>query len=275
MAFFPTNQNLFSVVLVIFTTSFLLLATELVTSQKTVSFDITNFSTSESDISLQGSASILSNGILDIANPANSKYLAGRALYSTPVPIWDKTIGNVASFVTSFSFRVHDYQSIVPTDGFVFILVPQDRANIPSNSNGGNLGIVDGNSAYNPFVGVEFDNYVNEWDPKHAHVGINANSLISLKTVKWKRVSSALVNVKISYDNHSKTLNVVVYYPDGTFSTVAQVIDLKAELPETARIGFSAATSGGAGQLVNLHSWSFKLKLDTTTPNNIASYSAI
>jgi hypothetical protein len=275
MAFFPTNQNLFSVVLVIFTTSFLLLATELVTSQKTVSFDITNFSNSKSIISLQGSASILSNGILDIANPTDPNYLAGRALYSAPVPIWDETTGNVASFVTSFSFRVHDYQKFVTSDGFVFFLVPQDRANIPSNSTGGNLGIVNENSAYNPFVGVEFDSYANRWDPKYTHVGINANSLISLKKIKWNRVNGALVDVNISYDNLSKTLNVVVSYPDGTFSTIAQVIDLKAELPNTVRIGFSAATSRGAGQLNNLHSWSFKSNLDTTTPNNIASFSAI
>jgi len=276
MAFFPTNQNLFSVVLVIFTTSFLLLATEPVTSQKTVSFNITNFSTSKSSFSLQGSSAVLPSGVVTITNPGDPKNVVGRILHYTPVPIWDSTTGNVASFITSFTFKVVDYKNMKPASGLVFILTPPDRANIPGNSVGGNLGVVDGNSPHNQFVGVEFDTGSSgSWDPKHSHVGIDVNSLISLKTVKWNRVSGALVDVNISYDNLSKTLNVVVYYPDGTFTTIAQVIDLKAVLPDTVRIGFSAATTTAARQLHHLHSWSFNSNLDTTAPNNIASFSAI
>jgi len=276
MAFFSTNQNLFSVVLLIFTTSFLFLATELVTSQKTVSFNITNFITSKSNFSLQGSSVVLSNGIVSITNPGDPNHVVGRILHYTPVPIWDNTTGNVANFITSFTFKVVDYNNMEPASGLVFILTPPDRANIPGNSVGGNLGVVDGNNAHNQFVGVEFDTSSSgSWDPKYRHIGIDVNSLISLKTVKWNRVSGALVDVTITYDNLSKTLNVVVYYPDGTFTTIAQVIDLKEVLPHTVRIGFSAATTTGARQLHHLHAWSFKSNLDTTTPNNIASFSAI
>ncbi|KEH43376.1 legume lectin beta domain protein [Medicago truncatula] len=244
MAFFPTNQNLFSVVLAIFITSFLLLATELVNSQKTVSFNISNFYNSQSIISLQGTY---------------DKYGSGRALYSTPVPIWDKTTGNVASFVTSFTFQVSNFKNFYPGSGFIFFLTPTDKANIPPTSYGANLGVVDDNNAYNQFVGVEFDAF----------------------SVKWNRVSGALVDVNISYDSLSKTLNVIVSYPDGTFSTIAQVIDLKAVLPDTVRIGFSG-TSSSVGtnltqvrQLQYIHSWSFKSNLattKTTISDNIASF---
>ncbi|RHN81329.1 putative concanavalin A-like lectin/glucanase domain-containing protein [Medicago truncatula] len=247
MAFFPTNQNLFSVVLAIFITSFLLLATELVNSQKTCRV-------------------FLHSGILLISNPAYDKYGSGRALYSTPVPIWDKTTGNVASFVTSFTFQVSNFKNFYPGSGFIFFLTPTDKANIPPTSYGANLGVVDDNNAYNQF---------------YKHIGINVGSLISLRTVKWNRVSGALVDVNISYDSLSKTLNVIVSYPDGTFSTIAQVIDLKAVLPDTVRIGFSG-TSSSVGtnltqvrQLQYIHSWSFKSNLattKTTISDNIASF---
>lgn len=274
MAFFTTNQNLFSVVLLIFTTSFFLLETELVNSQKTVSFNISNFTTSQSDVSLQGSSVILPDGIVSITNPNDPTYLAGRILHYTPVPIWDNITANVASFITTFTFKVVDFKDFSPGSGLVFHLLPLDQNYLPNNSDGGYLGVIDSKNAFNQFVGVEFDG-VSPWDPKYTHVGIDVNSLISLKTVKWNRVSGALVDVNISYDNLSKTLNVVVSYPDGTFSTIAQVIDLKEVLPHTVRIGFSAATLNTTRQLHHIHSWSFKSNLDTTTTttsDNIASF---
>jgi len=162
----------------------------------------------------------------------------------------------------------------------IFFLTPTDKANIPQASNGGNLGVVDDNNAYNQFVGVEFDTYSNWFDPEDKHIGIDVGSLISLKTVKWNRVSGALVDVNISYDNLSKTLNVIVSYPDGTFSTIAQVIDLKAVLPDTVMIGFSGTSSVSTNsteirQRQYIHSWSFKSNLDTTKTtisDNIASF---
>ncbi|KAK2372631.1 putative bark agglutinin LECRPA3 [Trifolium repens] len=271
MAFFPTNQNLFCVMLVILTT-FLLLATELVNSQKTVSFDITNFTNSESSVSLQGAAVITRDGLVSLT-PTDNEHV-GRLLYLTPVSIWDSNTGNIASFITSFRFDVVSFLDLPPASGFVFHLVPEDKADIPSNSAGGYLGIVDSQNANNQFVGVEFDT-VSPWDPPYNHVGIDVNSVLSLNTVKWNRVSGSFVDVDISYDPVSKTLNVVVKYRDGTFKTFDQVIDLKQVLPPTVRIGFSAAITTDAHQFHNIHSWSFHSNLDTTTTttsaNNIAS----
>lgn len=128
----------------------------------------------------------------------------------------------------------------------------------PSNSAGGNLGVVDGKNAFNRFVGVEFDSYVNEWDPNLARVGIDVNSLISLKTEKWNRVSGSLVKVTITYESLTKTLSVS--WSNGNIgpmiSTVSQVVDLKAVLPEVVRVGLSATTTEKR-ETHDIHSWSF------------------
>jgi hypothetical protein len=242
--FFPTNniQKLFCVVLVI------LLATELVNSQKTVSFNFTNFKTTKSDIILQGTAKISSSGVLELTDPYDPKVFVGRALYTLPVPIWDASTGNVASFITTFSFILENFGTTTPADGIVFFLAPPNTI-IPNVSIGGWLGVIDGNNGFNQFVGVEFDNYANEWDPKYPHIGIDVNSLISLKTTPWNRVNRALVCVSIAYDSNSKTLSVVLTDNNGQLSTVAQVVDFKDVLPETVRIGFSASTSGPSRQL--------------------------
>jgi hypothetical protein len=269
MANFFTTNKLFSVVLVI------LLATKLVNSDKTVSFTISNFSGSKSIITLEEDAKISADGVLELNNPEESDVFVGRAFYTSPVPIWDPSTGNVASFITTFSFILQDFGNTQPADGLVFFLAPPD-ATIPSTSVGGWLGVIDGKNAFNQFVGVEFDNFINEWDPDYSHIGIDVNSLISLKTTPWKRVNEVLVEVSIAYDSNSKILSVVLSDDLQQLSTVAQVVDFKDVLPETVKIGFSASNS--AGQRHNIHSWAFSSILKTATSstnsNNITSYVA-
>lgn len=255
----PTQKPLFSVFLLIFTTFFLLL-TRNANSANPISFNFTKFSTlGQSNITLQGKAKILANGVLALTSHEQPGWNTGRALYTTPVRIWDSTTGIIASFVTSFSFIVEDFKGNGPADGIVFFLAPQDNnIEIPSNSAGGNLGVVDGKNAFNRFVGVEFDSYANEWDPNSAHVGIDVNSLISLKTEKWNRVSGSLVKVTITYESLTKTLSVS--WSNGNIgpmiSTVSQVVDLKAVLPEVVRVGLSATTTEKR-ETHDIHSWSF------------------
>ncbi|WJX13934.1 hypothetical protein P8452_04268 [Trifolium repens] len=113
-------EKLFCVVLVIF-----LLATklELVNSQKTVSFSISDFKSNTSTLILQGTAHTLPSGALELTDP-NSPSLSqiGRALYTTPIPIWDSATGNVASFITTFSFIIENVGTDVLSSGFVFFL---------------------------------------------------------------------------------------------------------------------------------------------------------
>ncbi|GAU17022.1 hypothetical protein TSUD_37800 [Trifolium subterraneum] len=274
--FFPTNiQKLFSVVLVI------LLATELVNSHKSVSFNITNFKNAA--ITVQGSAEISASGVLELNDPNDPEVFVGRVLYATPVPIWDRSTGNVASFITTFTFIVEDVGRWPPADGLAFFLAPTNHTQIPDNSDGGKLGLVDGNSHFNQFVGVEFDSFINEWDPDYSHIGIDVNSLISLKTTPWKRVNGEVVNVSIAYDSNSKTLSVFLPDNNGQLSTVAQVVvDFKDVLPETVIIGFSASNSIDYRQHHIIKSWSFhstfkttpKKTLRITSSNDISSYVA-
>ncbi|MCH79826.1 putative bark agglutinin LECRPA3-like, partial [Trifolium medium] len=240
-------------------------------SQKSVSFNFDKFTPGQSSLTLQGSAKISSSGILGLTNSAQTTPNVGRVLYSTPVPIWDSKTGKVASFVTSFSFVIETLKGFTPADGLIFFLSDPTNTTIPDNSGQGYLGVVDANKALNKFVGVEFDNYANPWDPSYKHIGINVNSIYSSKTVKWNWVSGSLLNVNIIYDSLSTTLNVVVKDNNGDqLTTISQLVDLKSLLSEKAVIGLSG--SSGDRQAHDIYSWSFTSTLDTTTTNNIASF---
>lgn len=271
MAFYRTNLPTHELVLgMIYTTFFLLLATN-INSVQSLSFNFTKFTpnlkTFPSGIAFQGDAQTLNNGVIALTKPM--RLPSGTTIPSTgriltpPVSLWD-TAGNVASFVTSFSFYIRGYGS-VPTDGLVFFIAPQNTV-IPPNSESEYLGVVDSKSSYNQFVGVEFDLYANSYDPNIYHIGINVNSLISLKTVNWQFASGSLTNVSIAYDSSSNTLSVVVTYANGTFSTIAQIVDLKTVLPNKVRFGLSGASI--TGFKYDIHSWSLTTSnLKTTTSN--------
>ncbi|KAL1295053.1 hypothetical protein AAHE18_19G183900 [Arachis hypogaea] len=245
----------------------------LVNAAKVISFNFTKFSKNSPSITLQGNSKILGDGVLALTSSENPVSNTGRVLYATPVTIWEKAIGNNASFVTSFSFVVEDAEGDYnPADEIIFF-----TPNFPTtrDSSGRFLGVVNGSNAFNQFVGVEFDTYTNEWDPDSAHVGIDdVNSLISLKTVKWNRVSGSLVRVSIIYDSLFKTLSIFVTNKNGRITTVSQVVDLKAVLPEKVRVGLSATTTGGGVEAHDIYLWSFTSNLETTTSStmNIARY---
>src|ERR1044072_4257492 len=209
------------------------------------SFNFPKFTQGDASLTLQGDAKISADGFLALPNSPDGSFptywTTSRALYATPVTIWDSASGNVASFVTTFSFVLKDFKDYSPADGIVFFLAPSGTK-IPSNSAGGYLGVTDNNRAFNQFVGLEIDTFLNEWDPSSIHVGIDVNSLISLKTLKFNRVSGSLVQVTIIYDSVAKTFTVAMAGQRVQPSTISQVVDLKAVLPEKVNVGFSATT---------------------------------
>ena len=278
MAMFPTNQKLFSFVLVIFTTSFLLLATEFVTSDEIVSFNLADYISGEKNLTLQGNAIIHDTHLELTSNQVEPYTIVGRALYPTPIRIWDSATGNVASFVTSFSFFFIEYDSHLRADGLIFFLAPTNSA-ISNNPQGGDLGVVDEKTAFNRFVGVEFDDYINDWDHKYPHIGIDVNSLISTKAAPWNPANGVLVTVNIIYDSLSKTLSVSLTDTNGQVSTVAQVVDLQDVLPETVNVGLSASTSQSCRQINVIETWTFTSILKTTisssTSNNLNNVSSL
>ncbi|KAI4328109.1 hypothetical protein L6164_020493 [Bauhinia variegata] len=130
----------------------------------------------------------------------------------------------------------------------------------PPNSGGGYLGLVSPETALdatkNHIVAVEFDSFGgNDWDPNpsvgsnYPHVGININSIKSVKTAGWliffKDAGGAKAKARISYDSKTQTLSVLVNYFDTGLignTTLSHVIDLRTVLPERVVVGFSATT---------------------------------
>ncbi|XP_054824112.1 lectin 7-like [Prosopis cineraria] len=191
---------------------------------------------------------------------------AGQASYSAPVRLWDAKTGKLAAFTTSFSFIVSPSSSSYSSlfgDGISFFIAPFSSG-IPSNSTGGFLGLFSEPTALNSYanriVAVEFDTFGNPWDPKSAHVGVDVNSIASVKTVSWN-VEKGLTGIAtISYDPSEKILSVYVRYPESKVkrseSRLSVNIDLRTVMPEWVRVGFSGAT----GEVVELHqilAWDF------------------
>ena len=148
---------------------------------------------------------------------------------------------------------------------------------MPINSYGGYLGLFSLKSAINAsgnqIVAVEFDSFINEWDPSDEHVGIDVNSVVSkaFVTLNSSIKSGTTATAWISYDSTTKNLIVFLTYADNPVfsgnSSLSYIVDLRTVLPEQVRDGFSAATC----KLFKPHtilSWSFCSSLETENGKN-------
>ncbi|KAD6454350.1 hypothetical protein E3N88_09056 [Mikania micrantha] len=194
---------------------------------------------------------------------------AGRARYIRPLHLWDKKSGQLASFVTNFTFVIDSNQELEYGGGITFFLA-QNNSVI---TGGHALGLpVDNTSMRNlsRFVAVEFDTFWNScWDPLMSnssigeHVGISISSLSSVSYKKWLSNvgGGGVCQAWIAYDSVSKNLTVsftafrnnTVVREDGLVHTV----DLRKELPEWVIFGFSGGTEYALYQSQIVRSWSF------------------
>ncbi|KAK3016248.1 hypothetical protein RJ639_006079 [Escallonia herrerae] len=158
-----------------------------------------------------------SDPVIQLTRNQSDKQLTsstGIVTYHEPMHLWDKTSGNLADFTTKFSFIINSQNRLRYADGMTFFLAPVGFR-IPDVQDGSSPGLVSGsqelNSTLNPFVAVEFDTFRNSWDPPNDHVGININSMISVKTKRWwSLVPYGLMNAaRISYNSSTKNLSVV------------------------------------------------------------------
>ncbi|KAJ0076378.1 hypothetical protein Patl1_34371 [Pistacia atlantica] len=147
---------------------------------------------------------------------ASGNGMFGRATYYKPLRLWDNATKNLTDFTTHFSFIIDSENRSAYGDGLTFFLAPQVSM-IPVNATrGGSFGLANDderlNSTSNPFFAVEFDIYHNHYDPPsiREHVGIDINSLKSVKTVEWwsdvmgGRRNEAWIN----YNSSTKNLSV-------------------------------------------------------------------
>ncbi|TKY53515.1 Lectin protein [Spatholobus suberectus] len=258
----------FSVVLSLSLAFFLVLLTK-ANSTETVSFTLNKFKPNQSNLILQGDALVTSSGKLQLTSVDKKGtpgwFSTGRALYAAPIHIWDSKTGNVASFASLFSFNISAPDIKAAADGLAFFLAP---VNSQQESGAGLLGLFR-SASYNESyqtVAVEFDTYWNILynDPPNTHIGIDVNSIKSIKTTRWDLANGQVAKVLVTYDSSTKLLVASLVYPSKRTSCIlSDVVDLRRVLPEWVRIGFSAATGllPGFTETHDVLTWSFASKL--------------
>lgn len=236
-------------------------------SAEFLSFSFPKFEPDQENLILQGDALVRSNGKLELTRVDSGNPISGslgRALYSAPVRIYDSTTGDVASFTTSFSFIIKAPRRPDSADGLAFFLAPVDTQ---PRKPGGFLGLFNNKNfnKSNQIVAVEIDTFINdEFDPQGRHIGIDVNSINSVKTTIFALANGQVADVDISYQASTKILTASLVYPSRELSyIVSSVVDLKDVLPEFVRVGFSATTglSEGFVESHDILSWSFESKL--------------
>ncbi|XVE86893.1 hypothetical protein DITRI_Ditri18aG0072100 [Diplodiscus trichospermus] len=240
---------------------------------KSLSFNFTGFSPNVENIQFEGDAFPSANVLQLTKNDAIDDLTGsiGRASYNQPVRLWDASNRRLTDFTTHFSFILRAVNLSEYGDGISFFIAPFE-SKMPPNSSDGYLALFNpnstSNSSNNNIVAVEFDSFRNSWDPSDDHVGININSIVSVKTVTWRSSikNGSRANAWVSYNSTTRNLSVFLTYADKPVfignSSLAYIVDLRDILPEWVRIGFSAST-GRQVEIHNILSWSFDSSLET------------
>ena len=142
-----------------------------------------------------------------------------------------------------------------------------NHSKIPESSSGGYLGLFSPETAFKPIlnqiVAIEFDTFANPWDPPYAHVGINANSIISETTARWgiDNVESNLTTVVATVNYEAPYMfSVVVNTTNAASVSLSWVADLRGYLPDWIIVGFSGVT-GGLVETHKILSWTFSFDM--------------
>ncbi|KAK8445554.1 hypothetical protein SEVIR_9G343401v4 [Setaria viridis] len=222
------------------------------------------------DLSLDGSASILSGGALQLTNDSNN--LMGHAFFDSPAQVVSGNV--VVSFSTAFVF---DIVTGGPGVGLAFVVAASKV--LPGATAEQYLDLLGknnlGNSSNHVFA-VEFDTVqanglLNKTNGNH--VGVDLNSLVSNvsepagyftddgKNISVTLESAQSIQAWVDYDGSSKILNVTIA-PVSVASRphrplISHAIDLLPIFKQDMYVGFSAAT----GKLASSHdilAWSFR-----------------
>ncbi|CAI0437522.1 unnamed protein product [Linum tenue] len=235
--------------------------------------------------------SYLRNGAVgltrDVTVPTSS---SGTVVYNEPIPFSDPESAppSAASFSTRFTFSIGNVNPSSFGDGLAFFL---SRDNDTLGSAGGYLGLVNATQlTKNKFVAVEFDTRVDPHfaDPSENHVGLDIDSLISVKTADplsqgIDLKSGEKITAWVDYDHVAEILDVFLSFssskPETPLLSVDDV-DLSEYLRGNVYVGFSGSTEGST-ELHSIHSWSFNLTGEgalliprsTNPPHNVSDNS--
>ncbi|KAK1293154.1 L-type lectin-domain containing receptor kinase IX.1 [Acorus calamus] len=246
-----------------------------------ISFKFPSFNSSIQDINYQPDAFTNGKVIHLTKNQADGPLTnsTGWATYAAPVPLYDPDTNTLTDFTTHFSFVINAVDQSNYGDGLAFFLAPFGSV-IPNNSGGGHLGlfndtqpanssdglpVINSSTSYRT-VAIEFDSYMNFWDPSTDHIGINVGSIKSKVTEMWNSSikNGSTANAWVSYNASTMNLSVYLTYADnpvfrGDWS-LSTTVDLRDVLPDSVVVGFSAAT-GAAVEIHSILSWEFDSSL--------------
>ncbi|CDP17268.1 unnamed protein product [Coffea canephora] len=231
----------------------------------------------QSNLSLDGLATVTNNGLLRITNTTISQ--TGHAFYPNPINFKSTSNSSAFSFSTQFVFAIVPDLSGLTGTGMAFVIAPtRNLTKVPDSQF---IGLFDnstnGNQTNHVFA-VELDTYQNQdfGDINDNHVGIDINSVIS----KVSRPASYKANNKNSFENltliSGQQMQLWVEYDgmdrriDVTLAPIAAAkphtpllslrYDLSPILKQTMYVGFSAASSPlEIGTSHFILGWSFKM----------------
>ncbi|XP_039014683.1 seed lectin-like [Hibiscus syriacus] len=84
-----------------------------------LSFNFTGFNSSNVDITYKGDAAPMES-VIQLTKL--DTWRSGRAIYTRPVHLWDKSLGTLADFTTHFSFSIKKQSNVTPAEGFAFFI---------------------------------------------------------------------------------------------------------------------------------------------------------
>ncbi|KAL1547305.1 non-specific serine/threonine protein kinase [Salvia divinorum] len=259
-----------------------------ITLKKSLSFPTFGPNNINQDITLLGSAAIPPRtGCIQIPDPETPLSSAGRAIYASPVRLFDPSSRLPASFETTFSFRIRGGPGEAgPTSGGLSFVIAPDE--LTTGRPGPWLGMLNDacEDGYR-VVAVEFDTRMNPefGDPSDNHVGVNLGSIVSAASANASSAFGVRLNdgelhrAWISYDGANKSLAIRLgpdekARPENTARF--DNIDLSPYLNEYMFIGFSGSTGDdNHPQIHSVCSWNFtsatRARLRVPSPESCAS----
>ncbi|XP_073126002.1 L-type lectin-domain containing receptor kinase VIII.1-like isoform X1 [Henckelia pumila] len=227
-----------------------------------------NNPTVNQDITLLGSAALSTQkGCIQIPE-YTLPYSAGRAIYSSPVRLFDPTTQAPASFQTTFSFQFYGPSNVSGSNsGGLSFIVASDEFTI---------------GRHDPWIGTQDDGCDDEYkavavvldarvkpelghSKGKVHVGVNMGSMVSTIAVNAMDFGvhlddGSVYRAWIVYDGTEKSIHIFLG-PDGTEPTTqiySGDLDLSPYLNEYMFVGFSAASTGNnLTQVYSVCSWNF------------------
>ncbi|KAG2301952.1 hypothetical protein Bca52824_030603 [Brassica carinata] len=250
---------------------FILLFQSLKSSSQSLNFTYNGFPP-QSDISIQGIATITHTGLLRLTNKTDQQ--TGHAFYTKPIRFKNSPNGTVSFFSTTFVFAIHPRIQPFSGHGIAFVIAPHTR--LPHATPSQYMGLFNitsnGNDTNHVFA-IELDTIRNTEfsDIDDNHVGIDINSLKSVNSSRagwWDQkgqfknltlISSKPMQVWIDYDGLTHKTNVMMAplkKEKPKTPLVSIVTDLSSVILQDMFVGFSSSTGSVPAEHYVL-GWSF------------------